>query len=78
VITDERKYFGGESSKKLLDLLHETKQAYICGLEKRDGPVAERLGRGLQNLVQRFESARDLKENPCEFSQGFFVFVKKK
>ena len=25
-----------------------------------DGRVAERLGRGLQNLVQRFESARDL------------------
>ncbi len=25
-----------------------------------DGRVAEWLGRGLQNLVQRFESARDL------------------
>ena len=25
------------------------------------GPMAERLGRGLQNLVQRFNSASDLK-----------------
>ncbi len=28
----------------------------------KKGPVAEWLGRGLQNLVQRFESARDLKK----------------
>ena len=26
----------------------------------KKGPVAEWLGRGLQNLVQRFKSARDL------------------
>ncbi len=26
----------------------------------KNGRVAERLGRGLQNLVQQFESARDL------------------
>ena len=29
-------------------------------LHHKPGLVAERLGRGLQNLVQRFESARDL------------------
>ena len=34
--------------------------SYICS--QRNGLVAEWLGRGLQNLVQRFESARDLKE----------------
>ncbi len=28
----------------------------------QDGLVAEWLGRGLQNLVQRFESARDLQK----------------
>ncbi len=35
------------------------------------GRVAEWLGRGLQNLVQRFESARDLKKHPV----GCFFFV---
>jgi hypothetical protein len=29
-----------------------------------NGLVAERLGRGLQNLLQRFESARDLQKAP--------------
>ena len=29
------------------------------------GRVAEWLGRGLQNLSQRFESARDLEKNPA-------------
>jgi hypothetical protein len=33
---------------------------YIC-TPQDEGPVAEGLGKGLQNLVQRFESARDLK-----------------
>ena len=28
----------------------------------KEGPVAERLGRALQKLLQRFESARDLKK----------------
>ena len=28
-----------------------------------DGALAERLGTGLQNLLQRFDSARHLKEN---------------
>ncbi len=30
----------------------------------KQGPVAERLGRALQKLVQRFESARDLTKAP--------------
>jgi hypothetical protein len=28
----------------------------------KEGPVAERLGRALQKLLQRFESARDLEK----------------
>ncbi len=37
---------------------------YICAPFKKGnlGRVAERLGRGLQNLVRRFESAPDLKK----------------
>lgn len=37
--------------------------------------MAERLGRGLQNLVQRFKSARDLKIKPLsiQLGEGFFV-----
>ncbi|MEN9331522.1 MAG: hypothetical protein RLZZ94_612 [Bacteroidota bacterium] len=38
------------------------------------GRVAERLGRGLQNLVQRFKSARDLR-NPWLNSTGDFYFT---
>lgn len=35
----------------------------IFGFRKsKNGRVAERLGRGLQNLVRRFESAPDLRE----------------
>jgi hypothetical protein len=41
---------------------------YICTPQ---GPVAERLGRALQKLVQRFESARDLLTKPP--SGGFFM-----
>ena len=36
---------------------------YLCTQKSNNGLMAERLGRGLQNLVQRFESASDLK-NP--------------
>lgn len=36
------------------------------------GRVAERLGRGLQNLVQRFKSARDLKKSLQE-TAGIFI-----
>ena len=34
------------------------------------GRVAERLGRGLQNLVQQFESARDLQGKPSLLSKA--------
>ena len=38
------------------------------------GLVAEWLGSGLQNRVQRFESARDLAETP-DFQVFFFCFI---
>ena len=34
--------------------------------------MAERLGRGLQNLVQRFESARNLKTDPYSIVHQYF------
>ena len=45
----------------------------VLPLPSPQGLVAEWLGRGLQNLVQRFESARDLLQNP-DFA-GFFVWL---
>ena len=41
-----------------------------------DGRLAERLGTGLQNLLQRFKSATDLKsESPVRcYEPGFSVF----
>ena len=36
--------------------------------------MAEWLGRGLQNLVQRFESDSDLKKNDSQLSVGHFSF----
>ena len=45
------------NKKEAIDFYPITSQA------TKKGPVAERLGRGLQNLVQRFESARDLRVN---------------
>ncbi len=36
------------------------------------GPVAEWLGRGLQNLVHQFKSGRDLKKSPSR-SEGIFI-----
>ncbi len=42
-------------------------------LKNAEGLVAERLGRGLQNLVQRFESARDLnKKGRLKFNRPFY------
>lgn len=35
-----------------------------------DGALAERLGTGLQNLLQRFDSARHLQKMPLELLQG--------
>jgi hypothetical protein len=42
---------------------------------EEQGLVAERLGRGLQNLVQRFESVRDLQlKTPQEIEESFLLF----
>jgi hypothetical protein len=49
--------------------------SYLLFLQPyKKGPVAEWLGSALQKLLQRFESARDLKQKPLKF-QGFFLFV---
>ena len=37
-----------------------------------DGALAERLGTGLQNLLQRFDSARHLKECLWSYSRGIY------
>ena len=37
-----------------------------------DGALAERLGTGLQNLLQRFDSARHLKKCLWSFSRGIY------
>ena len=37
------------------------------------GPVAEWLGRALQKLLQRFESARDLDTKPLHESEEAFL-----
>ncbi len=39
-----------------------------------DGALAERLGTGLQNLLQRFDSARHLKKMPLELLQGHLLY----
>lgn len=39
-----------------------------------DGALAERLGTGLQNLLQRFDSARHLKKMPLRVSQGRLLY----
>ena len=49
----------------------------IFGFLFQKGRVAERLGRGLQNLVQRFESARDLKQKMPPRNRGHFYFAKR-
>ena len=41
-------------------------------LHSRNGPVAEWLGRALQKLVQRFESARDLQKFKKHLKGCFF------
>ncbi len=47
---------------------------YTFAIRFTKGRVAERLGRGLQNLVQRFESARDL-YNSIPIWGAFFVLT---
>ena len=42
--------------------------------DRRFGLMAEWLGKGLQNLVQRFESASDLTETALQISATRFSF----
>ena len=42
--------------------------------DRRNGLMAEWLGRGLQNLVQRFESASDLTKVPHSYLWGIFFY----
>ena len=39
-----------------------------------DGALAERLGTGLQNLLQRFDSARHLQKMPLNLFQGHLLY----
>ncbi len=51
-------------------------RAYLCRPFKNDGIVAEWLGTGLQNLLQRFESARYLtKKAPRTVLAGLFHYI---
>jgi hypothetical protein len=50
-------------------------QIFFMFAPLKKGRVAERLGRGLQNLVQRFKSARDLNTNILSpLGEGMFCF----
>jgi hypothetical protein len=49
-----------KKSEKASGKFDEIKNITTFAIHLTNGRVAERLGRGLQNLVQRFESARDL------------------
>ena len=40
-----------------------------------DGALAERLGTGLQNLLQRFDSARHLKKCLWRYSRGICYVI---
>ena len=52
---------------------------YLCTAKSQQGRLAERLGSGLQNRVQQFKSATDLRKN-SETSQSmvseFLIFEK--
>ena len=56
-------------SDKYKILIFRDKQKCPIFAAIRKGPVAERLGKALQKLLQRFESARDLFLN----DQGFKI-----
>ena len=46
---------------------------YLCTAKSQQGRLAERLGSGLQNRVQQFKSATDLKSLRKLSFEGFFV-----
>ena len=43
--------------------------------KRKNGALAERLGTGLQNLLERFDSARHLQKRPLRHFRGRFVFM---
>ena len=46
----------------------------IFAIPNKNGALAERLGTGLQNLLQRFDSARHLKKTPfSDAERGFAI-----
>ena len=47
----------------------------IFAIPKQNGALAERLGTGLQNLLERFDSARHLTKMPYRFLWGIFLLL---
>ena len=47
---------------------------YLCTAKSEQGTLAERLGNGLQNRVEQFDSARYLLKSLGSCFQDFFVF----
>ena len=50
------------------------KNQYLCTRKQEQGTLADRLGNGLQNRVEQFDSARYLEileVNPQDFLVGF-------
>ena len=62
----------GQSFVKLI-LQIEKKSLYLQS-QYGNGALAERLGTGLQNLLQRFDSARHLSKMPLTIVRGIFHF----
>ena len=60
----------GQSFVKLI-LQIEKKSLYLQS-QYGNGALAERLGTGLQNLLQRFDSARHLQKMPSRYLGGIF------
>ena len=49
---------------------------YLCTAKSEQGTLAERLGNGLQNRVEQFDSARYLNKNLGKvFSKVFCFFI---
>ncbi len=53
-----------------------TKMYYLCTAKSEQGTLAERLGNGLQNRVEQFDSARYLNNNRESFNfHGLFLCI---
>jgi hypothetical protein len=46
---------------------------YLCHAKSQQGRLAERLGSGLQNRVQQFKSATDLRESATYKVADFYL-----